>query len=60
MDKDIPPSNSFDAFIVTDLGNPQREFEKLTKLFGTGRVYAPEILNISSAQKTVIREGNDD
>ena len=44
----IPRNHSFEAVIVTDLGNPQREFDKLLSQFGENRVFAPEILKVSS------------
>jgi DNA-binding MarR family transcriptional regulator len=43
-----PRLDNFDAFIVTDLGSPQREFDKLAGQFGVGRVYAPAILKVST------------
>ena len=49
---EIPPLDSFDAFVVTDLGNPQREFDKLVALFGADRVFAPDILKVSIAPKS--------
>ena len=44
---DFSNLDDFDAFIVTDLGSPQREFEMLVKLYGADRVFAPTILKIS-------------
>lgn len=45
--REIPPADSLDAFVVTDLGNPQREYDNLVKIFGAERVFAPTILRVS-------------
>lgn len=37
----------YDAIMITDLGSPKYEFDKLTRIMGPDRVFAPEILNIS-------------
>jgi len=55
---EIPPSDTFDAFVVTDLGNPQREFDKLITLFGADRVFAPGILKVSMEAKTQLKGGS--
>ena len=55
---DIPHSDSFDVFVVTDLGNPQREFDKLVALFGVERVFAPDILKVSAEAKTQSQGGD--
>ena len=44
---EIPKACHFDAIIITDLGNPEEEFEKLSGLMGSERVFAPKMLNIS-------------
>lgn len=53
----IPRSASFDAFVVTDLGNPQRQFDALVDVYGAGRVFAPEILKVSMERK-ILAEGD--
>jgi DNA-binding MarR family transcriptional regulator len=40
--------DDFDALIITDLGNPQQEFDTLVKLYGADRVFVPAILKVSS------------
>jgi len=57
---ELPQIDIFDAFVVTDLGNPQREFDQLVVHFGVGRVYAPAILKVSSEPKAQSQGGTDD
>ena len=45
--KKFPKSVNFDAIVVTDLGNPKQEYDKLVSLMEPERVFAPEILNVS-------------
>ena len=56
---EISSSASFDAVLVTDLGNPQEHFDMLADIYGTERIFAPEILNVSRASKGSA-EGKDD
>jgi len=49
---EIPHASFFDAFVVTDLGNPQREYDTLVPIVGADRVFAPTILKISTEPKT--------
>lgn len=46
--KDLPDDSTFDAFLVTDLGNPQQQFDSLVDIYGANRVFAPGILQITS------------
>jgi len=55
--REIPTTVSFDAFVVTDLGNPQQEFDRLVDKFGSGRVFAPSILKV--APTPVVHTGGD-
>lgn len=55
-----PESSSFDAFVVTDLGNPQQEFDNLVEAFGAGRVFAPEILKVLTEPKIGFGEESHD
>jgi len=57
---EAPEADHFDAFLVTDLGNPQREFDKLVERYGVGRVYAPAILKVSSEPKEPYPGVDDD
>ncbi len=41
----------FDAILITDLGDPQSSFEKISEATSADRVLAPGILNISSVDK---------
>ena len=45
--KETPSLDQFDAFVITDLGNPQGEYNALVELLSPDRVFAPDILNIS-------------
>ncbi len=45
--RELPPAVDVDAFVVTDIGNPQREYDLLKSAFGMGRVFAPDILKVS-------------
>lgn len=47
---DMPSAGSLDAIVVTDLGNPQREYEKLAKAYGRERVFAPAILKVAAGR----------
>ena len=49
---DFSNLDDFDALIVTDLGSPQREFDKLVEHYGVDCVFAPAILKVSSESKT--------
>jgi DNA-binding MarR family transcriptional regulator len=49
---DFSNLDDFDALIVTDLGSPQREFDRLVELYGADRVFAPAILKISREPKS--------
>ncbi len=55
---EIPETITVDAFVITDLGNPQREFDRLARKIGGDRVYAPEILNVKTS-KEEFAEGAD-
>lgn len=57
---DIFPSDSLDAFLVTDLGNPQKQFDMLVDTHGADRVFAPKILKISTKKKKPAEENGDD
>ena len=57
---EIPQPNSFDAFIITDLGNPQWEYDNLVERFGPDRVYAPGILRVSMEPSPLLRESDHD
>jgi len=37
----------FDSIIITDLGNPQQNYDELIGKYGTERIFAPEILKVS-------------
>ena len=50
--KQFPKPVYFDAIVVTDLGNPKQEYDKLITLMEPERVFAPEILNISPTFRT--------
>ncbi len=43
---EIPDVASFDAIVVTDLGNPQREFDALSEAFEADLIFAPAILKV--------------
>jgi DNA-binding MarR family transcriptional regulator len=42
--KDSPP---FNALIVTDLGNPQQEYDRLVDIYGSRCIFTPALLKIS-------------
>lgn len=44
---EIPDAAFFDAIVVTDLGNPQREFDALTEVFQADLIFAPAILKVT-------------
>ena len=58
--REIPSSASFDAVLVTDLGNPQEHFDRLIGIYGAERIFAPEILNVSRERKYPVQENDDD
>jgi len=53
----IPSPGSIDAFVITDLGHPQRAFDDLVKVFGSNRVFAPAILRVLMEPRVV--DGGD-
>ena len=55
---DFSNLNDFDALIVTDLGSPQREFDKLVEHYGVDCVFAPAILKVSSEPKSQVIGGD--
>lgn len=57
---ETPPSLKIDAFIVTDIGDPQREFDNLVDIFGAENVFAPAILKVSLEKKALVMEKEDD
>jgi len=48
---DFSSIDDFDALIITDLGSPQKEFDRLVKRFGPDCVFAPAILKLSVQPK---------
>ena len=57
---ELPHSDKFDAIVVTDLGNPQREFDNLVVTFGADRVFAPGILKVSVEPEKIDDGGDND
>lgn len=58
--KSKPEKITIDAFVITDLGNPQREFDSLVKAYDEDRVFAPGILKVSLEHKIPEEgQGND-
>jgi DNA-binding MarR family transcriptional regulator len=45
--RDLADLNDFDAILITDLGNPQASYDKMSQAVSVGRVLAPDILKIS-------------
>jgi len=44
---DTEELSSFDAIVITDLGNPEVTLKRLKKKFPLYRIFAPQILNLS-------------
>ncbi len=48
-------AGQFDAVVITDLREPQRIFNRLTKIVAPERVLAPRMLNVSRARPKLVR-----
>ena len=44
----LPPVDQFDAIVITDLGEPQKEFDKIVHFLGSKRVFIPPFLGVKT------------
>ncbi len=45
----LPPVDQFDAIVITDLGEPQKEFNKIVHFLGSKRVFIPPFLGVKTS-----------